>query len=89
MVNTLSSARGGAVSAWEEQTPALSSQSLFLADDLQTNPLAGTREQSDTHTGRGRHATSSAMTHFGFFFFRADEGKSKKNKQILIKEPWS
>lgn len=80
------------VSAWEEQNPALSSQSLFLADDLQTNPLAGTLEQSDTHTGRGEPSQLQAWWLTLDFFQRGrreSEKKRRKKRTLLIKEPWS
>lgn len=100
--NTLSSVQRGraAVVAMlkaflrgKSKTPALSSQSLFLADDLQTNPLAGTLEQSDTHAGRGEphyFKRDDSLWIFSFFFFREDKGKNGQKKcTLFIKEAWS
>lgn len=54
-----------------------SSQSLFLADDLQMNPLAGTLEQSDTHAGRGEPHYFKPDDSVGIF----SEGTERKAKR--------
>lgn len=85
--------RGGAVVVMlkvflrgKSKTPASSSQSLFLADDPQTNPLAGTLEQSDTHTGRGEpHYFKRDDSLWGFF--RGDEEKTKKKGKKKVHSP--
>lgn len=64
----------------KSKTPALGSQSLFLADDLQTNPVAGTLEQSDTHTG-GVELHYIKRDDSLWIFFRGDEGKTSKKKE--------
>lgn len=67
----------------KSKTPALRSPSLFLADDLQTNPLAGTLEKSDTHTGRGEPhycKRDDSLWILFLFFLKGTRGKLKRKE---------